>query len=182
MVTTKPRSEGPDHKGGISNYRKVKNEILLLLKDTNAARVTTMIDLYHLPSDFPGQASIGHHWLGRRKAEHLQQHLETDIGEDRFVAYMQSHEFEALLFAEPTAIVHAFPDERNLAAQLQMIDDLFDDPEEIDDEDPPSKRLIRIIGSYNKELHGALIAQEISMENMIARCHGFRNWIKRLVG
>ena len=55
IVTTKRVKSGPDFKGGITNFGKVENDIRLLLGDTNAALITTMLDYYGLPSDFPGQ-------------------------------------------------------------------------------------------------------------------------------
>lgn len=53
LVKTKRVKDGPDFKGGITSYRQVKNDITLLLRDTNAVAVTTMIDFYGLPSGFP---------------------------------------------------------------------------------------------------------------------------------
>ena len=41
------------HKGGIVSYGKVKHQIERLCKEDQQAWVTTMIDYYGLPTDFP---------------------------------------------------------------------------------------------------------------------------------
>ncbi len=58
LVITKRVKGGPDFKGGVFSYIKVKNDIKLLLKDTSASVVTTLLDFYGLPSDFPGRPTM----------------------------------------------------------------------------------------------------------------------------
>lgn len=54
VATTKRVKKGPDFKGGITDYQKVANDLRRLLHDTGVVSVTTFIDYYGLPSDFPG--------------------------------------------------------------------------------------------------------------------------------
>ena len=42
------------HKGGIVSYGKVKHQVERLCKEDSSAYVTTLIDFYGLPTDFPG--------------------------------------------------------------------------------------------------------------------------------
>ena len=55
LVETKRDETGLKYKGGVSNYRKIKRDVMRLLHDTNAVAVTTMLDFYGLPHDFPGR-------------------------------------------------------------------------------------------------------------------------------
>lgn len=54
ILTTKRNKSGPNSKGGVTSYQHAKNDVTRLLMDTDAALVTTLIDFYALPRDFPG--------------------------------------------------------------------------------------------------------------------------------
>ena len=43
----------PGHKGGIVSYGKVKHQVTRLCRQDHRAYVTTLIDYYGLPTDFP---------------------------------------------------------------------------------------------------------------------------------
>ena len=43
----------PGHKGGIVSYGKVKHQVTRLCRQDHGAYVTTLIDYYGLPTDFP---------------------------------------------------------------------------------------------------------------------------------
>ena len=45
LVKTRVVKDGPDFRGGMINYGKIKRDLLNLLGDSNAAAVTTMYDL-----------------------------------------------------------------------------------------------------------------------------------------
>ena len=55
VLTTSTTRSGPDCKGGVTSYGKIKRDLPRLLRDSSAACVTTMIDFYGLPKDFPGK-------------------------------------------------------------------------------------------------------------------------------
>ena len=57
VATTKHVKRGPDFKGGITDYQKVENDLRRLLGDSDAVSVTTFIDYYGLPADFPGMSN-----------------------------------------------------------------------------------------------------------------------------
>lgn len=54
------------HKGGITEYKPIKKDILSLLKDRNVY-VTTMIDYYGLPSDFPACKPAQRQYISKGK-------------------------------------------------------------------------------------------------------------------
>jgi hypothetical protein len=54
IVETKRVAGGPNFKGGVSDYPKVRRHLERLLHDTHASVITTVLDYYALPKDFPG--------------------------------------------------------------------------------------------------------------------------------
>lgn len=107
IIITKRVKSGPSFKGGMPSYTKVRREILRLLGDSSAALVTTMIDFYGLPASFPGRANV----QGSTPLERVvfvENAIEQDINDARFLAYCSLHEFEALLFSSPATIAAAF--------------------------------------------------------------------------
>jgi len=104
-LTAIGKKKGRVHRGGMARYHAVRNDIGRWLKEDQNQDVcfTTMVDLYGLPNDFPGydEAVAISDPYGRVKK--LEIALEEDIGDRRFIPYIQLHEFEALLLSDPTA-------------------------------------------------------------------------------
>ena len=181
LAKTKRVKDGPDFKGGITSYERVKNDINLLLPNTNVAAVTTMIDFYGLPSKFPGRANMPPGDCYKRVA-HVEDEFGKAIGHRKFIPHLMLHEFEALMFVRPDVIAAAFPEVRS-EAKLRAIKGAFNSPEEIND-DPnkaPSKRLKQIFGgAYQKDLHGPLVTIEIGIEQIRRECAHFNAWLEKL--
>jgi len=57
ILKTKREKWGTTFKGGIRSFDQVRRDLLPLLGDTSVAAVTTLIDYYGLPQDFPGMGS-----------------------------------------------------------------------------------------------------------------------------
>jgi hypothetical protein len=181
LVTTKRvKSRSPDFKGGISSYGKIRKDIVRLLGDTSAAIVTTMIDFYGLPADFPGRESTPPGSCYDRVA-YLEAEMQRDINHCKFLPYLALHEFEAMMFVDPQQIAKAFPD-RNMRRELSAIRTQFDSPEEIDDssQTAPSKRLEKLFPEYRKALHGPLVILEIGIGRIRAECPHFDAWLQVL--
>jgi len=180
LATTKRVKSGPDFKGGIVSYGRFRNDIVRLLGDTSAAIVTTMIDFYGLPADFPGRRTLPTGSCYDQVA-YLEREIGNDIGHPRLLPYLALHEFEAMLFVAPEKIVQAFPG-TSKSGELAAIRKQFNSPEEIDD-DPhtaPSKRLEAIFPGYEKPLHGPLVVLEIGIEQIRRECSHFNDWLTRL--
>src|SRR6266478_3482177 len=99
------KKKGKVHRGGGRKYIPMKNDILRFLAQEKAGDVffTTMIDLYGIPAGFPGldeAAKLRH--LPEKRVEFLEQAFAGDIGDSRFIPYIQLHEYEAYLFSDPT--------------------------------------------------------------------------------
>jgi len=54
LLKTKRVKSGGHFRGGVTSTAQVLGDIRRLLGDSNAACVTTILDYYGLPSDFPG--------------------------------------------------------------------------------------------------------------------------------
>jgi hypothetical protein len=181
IIRTKRVKDGPDFKGGITSYERVRNDLERLLHDANAVAVTTMFDFYGLPTEFPGKASMPAGDCYSRVA-HVEEEFRKDINHDKFIPYLVLHEFEGLMFSMPEVIAEMFP-ERNARRRLQAIRDTFNSPEEINDNPTtaPSKRLKQIFGStYQKTLHGPLITGAIGLDVLRRECPNFNDWLARL--
>lgn len=180
IITTKRVKRGADFKGGVPPYGRVKREIQQLLHDSQALFVTTMLDYYQLPSNFPGRKEPE----GKtpfEKVEYVENAISDDIKHPKFYPYLLLHEFESLLFSAPKMISQAFimPETERT---LQQIKAEFNSPEEINDhpKTAPSRRLNMIFPHYSKVYYGRLIAERIGLETIRSECHHFNHWITRL--
>ncbi|KAA0260367.1 MAG: hypothetical protein DPW18_20665 [Chloroflexi bacterium] len=177
VITTHRVKQGRKFKGGVLSYPQTRNEIGRLLGDTSAVAVTTLYDLYHLPTDFPGQ-SARPSGSGRNKALHLEAAFQKDIDSPRFRPHLQVHEFEAFLFVDPVRTATFFT-EINIAKEIQRIRREFPTPEDINDnpQTAPSKRIIELYPKYEKPLYGTLAVLEIGLEPIRAECPHFDSWL-----
>ena len=93
--------EAPNLRGNCV-YVGVRKLIRTLLGSrTNDVRVTTMIDLYRLPKDFPGHADCDCIESPSERVQELERFFLVDVPDQRFIPYLQLHEFEALLLSDP---------------------------------------------------------------------------------
>lgn len=146
-----------------------------------------MFDYYGLPPDWPDKpAAVSTPSI---KAVAIERALHEDICaqmgkgfiSDRFIPYVQMHEFEALLFSEPTVLAAALRCP-SLADSLQAVISECQEPEAIDDhrETSPSKRILRHCPRYDKVLQGTTAASSIGLSRMRERCPHFNDWLTRL--
>jgi hypothetical protein len=177
--TTKFVKSGPDFKGGVTNYSRMRREILRLLQDSSATIVTTMFDYYGLPKDFPRFNEQAGNCF--EKVEFLEQAIQADISNDRFIPYLQLHEFEALLFSEPQAIDRIMVGTLT-SSRLQTVRSAFQSPEEINNSPAtcPSQRIIGEYPEYEKIFHGQMIFETIGMSTMLRQCNHFSRWIEKI--
>ena len=177
-----------DHRGGIAPWPAARRDIIRHLREDRGCIATTMVDYYAMPQ-LGAEA-----WPGRTGASSLPQHqranaveqamaadIPADIDTDRFVPYLNMHEFEALLFSDCAACARGM-DRPDLEAALTAIRAQFGTPEDINDssETAPSKRFEALIPGYQKVLTGNLAALEIGLAAMRRECPHFREWLERL--
>lgn len=186
MVTahcfTTGRKKGSIYRGGIDNYEKIKNEIERTLKSDTTTYLTTMIDFYRLPKNFPGISEIKNKNY-HEKIKLIETAFKNDIKNSRFIPYIQLHEFETLLLSDVDAIGKFFFESQKAAYDLsQEINGL--DPETINDgaSTAPSKRIITHIPQYErlKTTAGSSIAESIGLEILRKKCPHFHQWIEQI--
>ena len=172
-------STSPGYKGGVVSYAKIKPQIVRLCRQDSGAHVSTMFDLYALPTDFPGKALAAYpsQSSGALKAQHLEAELLKDITELNFIPNLLVHEFEALLFAQPEKFSE-WTDDAKVVSSLSAAGA----PEDINDspQTAPSKRLLDAMPAYQKTFHGPLIACEIGLDVMRQACPHFHAWLQKL--
>ena len=181
LIATKRVKSGLKFKGGVSSYQQVKGELRRLFQDSHAIAITTMLDYYGLPKDFPGTAELSHLNSAYERVEHLEQSLQVALGEHRFLPYLSLHEFEALLLASPREIAGVFSAPA-LAKKFEAMVASYPSPEEVTDgpETHPAARIERLVPQFQKRLHGPLIAQREGLESIRSQCPHFDKWLSRL--
>ncbi len=91
------------------------------------------------------------------------------------------HEFEALLFSDCDRFAQSVGAPQ-VGTELQNVLDQFGDPEKIDDSQAtaPSKRILRVVPSYDKVAMGTIAIQDIGLTSIRRHCPNFRCWLNRL--
>lgn len=168
-------------RGGVSTYGKIERQVRRLCKEDPGAYITTMLDYYGLPKDFPSvELKNPKDALG--SVVRLETDFQQSIGfEQRFIPLILLHEFEALLFADVNGFEILEDDCPGLVASLaQEIGGL--EPEAINDspETAPSKRILKHYGNYQKPFHGSLVAMDVGLDTMRNRCPHFAQWLSKL--
>jgi len=185
-LTALCKKKGRVHRGGVRKYEPLKNDIGRWLKEDQApsVRFTTMIDLYALPKDFPGYAQAAALADPYDRVGSLEKSLAEDIGDRRFIPYIQLHEFESLLLTAPEKFGSYYPRHDKAIDGLQAECSAVDSPEKIDDgqETAPSKRIGKHIPEYPraKPTAGPIVAAEIGLDKMRAACPHFAQWLETL--
>ncbi len=172
-------------RGGINNYALVRSDLVRLLTQDRepSCRFTTMIDLYQLPSDFPGREIATKQVSRSDRVETLENAFRDDLGDSRFVPHLQVHEFETLLYCELDQLAKRIDgSDTALAALAREVAALA--PEDIN-EGPttaPSKRILSHVPSYDrlKVRVGAPAAAAIGLPKLREKCPHFGAWVTLL--
>ena len=175
IVMTKQVLGAPNHKGG-GDFQKILADIKRLLHDSNVRAVTTFFDLYRFPRNIPDALDSDF-----QSAELLEQRIATCVTNRRFRPYVQRHEFEALLFSEPS-VVARLSLQLPAAKELQEQRASFDTVEDINDgpETAPSKRLLKALVGYRKAIQGPAAAEQIGLAKMREVAPRFAQWLEWL--
>ena len=171
-------------RGGVLDFETIRGDLARLMRQDPHpdAYFTTMLDLYALPSTFPGWSdSNGKPAL--EKVITLEQALKADLADRRFDPYIQLHEFEALLFCDLNHLETRISDSHRALAHLGA-EVVGLKPEEINEGalTAPSKRIIRHLPIYErvKVRVGAQAAAAIGLPALRMKCPHFNEWLERL--
>lgn len=187
MLIAHARRRGQVHRGGGRKYIPMRDDIKRFLRQETVSDVffTTMIDLYAIHSDFPGLAQSGSMRQNPiQRVEFLEQCFAKDIGDDRFIPYIQLHEYEAYLFADPACFEDIDETRTKEIEALRDIAAQYRTPEMINDgqHTSPSKRIKAYFPCYGKAkpVFGPLLAERIGLQVIRNKCFHFNRWLSRL--
>jgi hypothetical protein len=169
--------------GGALNYERYKRNIELKLKEEPNAYVTSLIDFFRLSTDFPDYSAAKKLPTKVQQVEKLEATLNTAIPASHFLPYIQLHEFEALLFSDVSKFEDLYDLSNRDKASFQKITTDYPNPEDINEgpNTAPSKRILSVIPNYEKVLEGIMLAEDIGIEKMRARCPRFKAWLDKLI-
>ena len=183
----------PGHKGGDVRFVRAKNDIGNFLRQRGDTYISTMFDYFRIDSKWPGRAKVrrqmqnGATLTAIQKAKVLETATRNEIvrsfpecgSENRFIPYIEMHEFEALLFSDADILAEKTGID---VAQIRIIIEGFDNPEEIND-DPakaPSKRLGTLKSGYRKVAMGKTVSEAIGIQTIRRQCPHFDSWLTKL--
>ncbi len=179
------RRRGWIPKGGMFNKFAPSLETMKwwLLEDKNLdVRFTMMVDFYDLPSDFPGYDDAMKLADPYDKVQALEAALAAEMDDERFIPYLQLHEFEALVLSQPELVGVLFDDSDKATAELVEVCQQFRSPEHINQgrETHPKAQVTRFFPDYQQNVDGPLLAQDIGLQVMREACPHFGRWLTML--
>lgn len=171
------RTPTKSYKGGVKDYKPIKDELRILCKNPNVF-VTTMFDYYGMPSNTP---AIDHTDTDLyKRIEHIEQAITNDIGCSNLLFNLIVHEFEGLLFSDTLAFSTIANDKA--VEKLQAMRAAAETPEHINNSvsTAPSKRIESVISDYTKVRQGIIVAKNIGINKMLSECKHFADWIDKI--
>jgi hypothetical protein len=182
ILITKRVKDGPNFKGGVTNFAKFRNDAQRLLTSAGGALVTTMLDYYRLPLDFPGMKSRPAHGTPIQRVTHVEDAIAEHFDSPpNFVPFLALHEFEAWLFSSPTELPRVLTETRR-QKEFEAIRASVATPEEINErpEFAPSRRIANLFPAYKKTLHGPTTVARIGLDQIRKDCPPFTGWLNKL--
>ncbi len=179
------RRKGRIPTGGLlSTFGHTLGDIRRWMKEDRSpdARFSTMIDLYSLPTDFPGYETASGAGDTHRRAQSLEAALAAELGDRRFIPYLQVHEFEALILAAPGCLAQWLDGVDRGVAALRRECEAFATPEHIDQglHTHPKARIKKHIPDYDANVDGPALAACAGLEAIREKCPHFNEWLTRL--
>ena len=177
--------------GGVRSWLAYRDELLRLANERCDRHVAVLVDYYAMPDSWPGRTDSRSKPVLERGI-HVERLLEADLRNElpgRFHPCVQLHEFESLLFVDPAATAlsieaagRGFSD-RDVAQRMEAIKAECGGSVELINDVPnnaPSKRLIKLMPSYDKVAWGVTVAAVVSIPKLKAGCPWLRRWLNRI--
>lgn len=180
VLWTKRMTSGGGFRGGVSNWNQISSSLLPLTRDGDAW-VTTLMDFYGLPKDFPGLPESLKIDDPLRKVATLEESFAAEINHQRFIPFLALHEFEAWLFSAPDAVEEHFGKVK-LADQLQSLVQQAGAPELINHgaDTHPKARLHSLVKDYKETSDGPTLLDKIGIVSVRKACPHFDRWLSLL--
>jgi hypothetical protein len=180
VLWTKRIPSGGGFRGGVSNWNQIRKNLQPLTYDTDAW-VTTLLDFYGLPEDFPGYQDALGAGHPRDRVVALQARFESEIGHPRFIPFLALHEFEAWVFCSPETVAEHFG-RANLADEVCKAVQGAGEPELINHgkETHPKARLLGMGSGYKETSDGPTLMSKIGIPAIRSACPHFSRWLDRI--
>lgn len=177
-------------KGGLTKYQHLKTDLINCVYENNVL-VSTLIDFYALPKDFPKYEDAAKIVNKGERLSFLEKAIVEDIETEKgksfpnLLPYIQLHEFEALVFSSIDSIRALYSEYDAKFNEIEQVMDAYPNPEDINDspQTAPSKRLKnnQLIRGYNKVNDGIMIIEETGIDVVLAKCPRFSKWVETLI-
>ena len=179
-VVSKRLASGKKFTGG-NRWSNVQLSLRPLLADAEAW-VTTLLDFYGLPDDFPGlsKASTGHS-TAQDRVQTVAAAISEVLGKpQRFIPFIALHEFETWYFASPAKVADYFG-KADVRAAMELACQEVNGPENINHgrETHPSKRL-EGYGMGFRKTSAVAVLKDIGLAAIRTTCPHFNTWLARL--
>lgn len=179
-VVSKRLASGMKFTGG-NHWPNIQISLRPLLADSDAW-VTTLLDFYGLPDNFPGVSAAS---ASRGAARSRVQTVEVAIAEvmgkpQRFIPFIALHEFETWYFASPSKVADYFG-KADVRKAMECACQEANGPENINHgkETHPSKRL-EGYGMGFRKTSAVAVLKDIGLDAIRAVCPHFNAWLDRL--
>lgn len=171
-------------RGGFVNWEAIKFDLTPQFASDSAPnlRFTTLLDTYALPEAVLRLAGFASAVSNPTDIASIERAIEREFSEVRFTAYLQRHEFEALLLADFDALERVF--HRHRPGLSQMGDEIagFASPEDINHgaTTHPSARLATAIAGYEelKASNAYFVLAEAGLDTARRPCPRFDAWLR----
>ncbi len=177
IICTTSRHKNKKYKGGVSNYNKIKDELIKICKQHHNEYVTTMFDYYAMPSDTPNINDNTHDIY--KRIENIERAVDDDISMSNCSFNLVLHEFEGLLFSNPDSFLKIA--EEDTVSEIVKIRNEALTPEHINNSPntAPSKRLEMLIPNYAKIKNGTILSKDMGIDIIMDECKHFAKWIEK---
>lgn len=164
-------------KGGNVAFEYLKNDIERVAATRNVL-ITTFLDFFRLPTDFPGYTTDS--LKIEQIEEAVRENISSIIDRAKFLPYIQRHEIEALMYTNMDGFNYVVDKEESLN-KLKEIINQYANPEDINNgsETAPSKRLMKIF-PYQKTTDGEIILEALPIDDIRSKCPRFNEWLENL--
>jgi hypothetical protein len=180
IFTTKRPAVGPAHKGGIVNWRRLHQELKLLLRDSSITILTTLFDYYAFPPDAPGM-SDRQPGSPYDRVRHVENAMAKVIDDQRFLPHLTLHEIETWVLADCIRLGEVMGDSSRATELLQIVKQ-EPSPELIDDgpSTSPSKRILNAYPNFQKTIDGPLVIADAGLESVRLCCPHANEWLTEI--
>ena len=177
----------PGQNGGDVHFQRVQRDLGNHLKQRADIYVTTFVD-YYGTKHWPGMNAVQPNASPDQIARCLNDATQAKVSElfpaqqseRRFIPYIAVHEFETLLFSNPTILAKSLEADET---EIQSVIAGCGEAEAINNgpQSAPSKRLDSWSseGKFAKTITGIRVAKEIGIPKMREKCPVFNQWLEK---